>query len=355
MSDEDQDQKTEDPTGKRLSEAREKGQLPISREVPAWTLFAGILITFTWLGLPTFENLMREVRVFIEMPDMIRVDDRGFQAVIYTAILKATYSSWLVLLMLAAATILGYLSQNGLFYSFDLLKFDWARLSWVAGVKRIFSMNALFEFGKGTLKFLFLGFLSYIALKPAIDGVLTYADHPLMEILAYIHDQSVHLIAVLLGAFTVIAVADLFYRRYEYIKNLKMTKTEVKDEYKQQEGDPNVKSRLRQLRMEKARKRMMANVPKADVVITNPTHYAVALRYDSEKHGAPVVVAKGINLIADKIREIAEESRVPLVSNPPLARALHDTVELDRAIPPEHFKAVAEIISYVYKLKKRKI
>jgi flagellar biosynthetic protein FlhB len=134
-----------------------------------------------------------------------------------------------------------------------------------------------------------------------------------------------------------------------------MTKQEVKDEFKQQEGDPQIKMRLRNIRVEKARKRMMAKVPKADVVVTNPTHYAVALQYDNDEMAAPVVVAKGINLIAERIRKLAEEHKIPLVSNPPLARALYDTVELDQEIPTQHYRAVAQIISYVYKLKKKKM
>jgi flagellar biosynthetic protein FlhB len=159
---------------------------------------------------------------------------------------------------------------------------------------------------------------------------------------------------MLLLVFTVIAAADLFYTRWKYIHDLRMTKTEVKDEHKQQEGDPMIKGRLRQLRSEKARKRMMSAVPKADVIITNPTHYAVALQYDNRKMQAPVVIAKGINLIAERIRAIAEENRIPLVSNPPLSRALYETVEIDQSIPAQHYRAVAEVISYVYKLRKRK-
>jgi flagellar biosynthetic protein FlhB len=176
-----------------------------------------------------------------------------------------------------------------------------------------------------------------------------------MDSIAFLHKQAVHLVLVLLVVFTLIAAGDLFYQRYQYIKGLRMTKAEVKDEYKQQEGDPIIKSRLRQMRLEKARKRMMAQVPKADVVITNPTHYAVALKYDSGKMAAPTVLAKGIDRVAERIRELAEENKIALVSNPPLARALYDTVEIDKEIPAAHYRAVAEVISYVYKLKKHKI
>jgi flagellar biosynthetic protein FlhB len=191
-------------------------------------------------------------------------------------------------------------------------------------------------------------------LLPVVNEIPTLTGLSLLDILAYMHSHAVHMIIVLLLIFTVIAVADLYYQRFTYIKNLKMTKAEVKDEFKQQEGDPMIKSRLRQIRIEKARKRMMAQVPKADVVITNPTHYAVALQYDNAKMAAPTVIAKGMNLIATRIRELAEEHKVPLVSNPPLARILYDTVELDQQIPTQHYRAVAEVISFVYKLKKKR-
>lgn len=170
----------------------------------------------------------------------------------------------------------------------------------------------------------------------------------------YLEDNAAHLITVLLVLITVIAVADILFTRYQYFKGLRMTKQEVKDEYKQTEGDPAIKGRLRNIRLEKARRRMMANVPTASVVITNPTHYAIALKYDGFKMAAPVLVAKGADRVALRIREVAEENEVPMISNPPLARALYDTVDLDQPITPEHYRAVAEVISYVYKLKNKR-
>ena len=170
-------------------------------------------------------------------------------------------------------------------------------------------------------------------------------------ILEFIHKIVVLLIFTVVIAIFVLAVADYLYQRYTYLKKLRMTKQELKDEYKQVEGDPLVKSRIRQVRMERARHRMMENVPKADVVVVNPTHYAVAMEYKMEEMDAPVVVAKGVDFLALRIREIAEEHEIPIVENPPLARALFASVEVDQAIPPEHFKAVAEVIGYVMQLK----
>ena len=188
---------------------------------------------------------------------------------------------------------------------------------------------------------------------PLIKTLPFYAGHDLVETLIFTHGKAVHLIIILMLIVTIIAVTDLVYQRMTYIQSLRMTKQEVKDEYKQMEGDPMIKSRLRGIRLEKARKRMMAQVPKADVIITNPTHYAVALQYDNTKMAAPVVLAKGVDRVAQRIREVAEEHAVPLVSNPPLARALYDTVDIDEAISPQHYRAVAEVISYVYKIKKK--
>ena len=173
-----------------------------------------------------------------------------------------------------------------------------------------------------------------------------------MSILEFIHKAVTLLIFTIVLAVLVIAIADFAYQKYTHLLKLRMTKQEVKEEYKQTEGDPLVKSRIRQIRNERARRRMMENVPKADVVIVNPTHYAVALQYDMATMDAPVVVAKGLDNIALKIREIAEEHDIPIVENPPLARALFASVELDQSIPEEHFKAVAEVIGYVMQLKK---
>jgi flagellar biosynthetic protein FlhB len=172
-----------------------------------------------------------------------------------------------------------------------------------------------------------------------------------MAMLDYLRHQVIAMIMIVVLMVFVLAAADWFYQRWAFTQQMKMTKQEIKDEHKQTEGDPMIKGRLRALRMQRARQRMMAAVPKASVVVTNPTHYAVALQYDQDSNGAPVLVAKGVDLIAKRIRDLATENEVPIVENPPLARALYATVELDEEIPPEHYKTVAEIIGYVMKLK----
>jgi flagellar biosynthetic protein FlhB len=243
--------------------------------------------------------------------------------------------------------------QTGFFASTDLITPDISKLSLRKGLQRLFSMSAVVELAKSLGKMLVLGAVVFFTLWPLVPELPNFASRPMMSSVVFLHDKAAHLLIVMLLVFAVIALSDMFYQRYQYIKGLRMTKAEVKDEYRQQEGDPIIKSRLRQIRLEKARKRMMAQVPKADVVITNPTHYAVALKYDNAKNAAPMVLAKGIDRIAERIREVAEENKIALVSNPPLARALYETVDIDREIPAQHYRAVAEVISYVYKLRKK--
>ncbi|MDR3448632.1 MAG: flagellar biosynthesis protein FlhB [Alphaproteobacteria bacterium] len=354
MADEDEDQKTEQPTGKRLGEARDRGQLPISREASSWGSMLGIL-TVIGLVLPSaMMKLVDVLRPFIESPESFEVDDRNVQTLLLDSMGQVAMVSGLIFLIMGAAAIFGVMVQTGFFFALDLIGFDLMKLSPMSGVKKLFSPRSLVELGKSMVKMVVMGAAVYAILAPIAMHSPGFAGMALPKVMAFLHSQLVHLIIVMLLIFTLVAAVDLFYTRFQYIKNLRMTKAEVKDEYKQQEGDPKIKSRLRQMRLEKARKRMMSAVPKADVVITNPTHYAVALQYDGVKMTAPVVLAKGINLIADRIRELAEEHRVPLVSNPPLSRALYDTVDVDRQIPAQHYRAVAEVISYVYKLKKRK-
>lgn len=352
--DPDKDQKTEHPTGKRLGEARDKGQLPISREVSAWVSLLAILIVVAWIGPGMMNDLLLSMRAFLESPHAVSLDDHSLQTVVFDALGHVALSTGLVFLVLAAAVILGIMSQTGLYASFTLITPDITRINPLAGLKKLGSIQSLVELVKSFGKLILLGSATYFTLRPLIGEMPNLTGQPLMATLEYLHQQAVHMIIILLLLFSVIAAGDFFFQRYNYIKNLRMTKAEVKDEHRQQEGDPIVKSRLRQIRFDKARKRMMAQVPKADVVITNPTHYAIALKYDNQKMGAPTVLAKGIDRVAERIRELADEHKIPLVSNPPLARAMYDTVDVDEEIPSQHYRAVAEIISYVYKMKKRK-
>lgn len=354
MVDSDKDQKTEAPTGKRIAEAREKGQLPVSREVSAWTLFIAILVIIAWLLPPMASALLAGMRAFIERPDQIRLDGGGLQTAMFGVLTHVGVATFITFVLLGAAVVIGVMAQTGFYFNLNKLQPNLSKLAPIAGLKQLFSTASLVELAKSFVKLVVIGGIVTVIYMPLVHVLPYYIGRDLVEAMLFTRDQVIHLLVVLLVVVTVIAVGDLLFQRFRYFQSLRMTKTEVKDEYKQMEGDPIVKSRLRQIRLAKARKRMIAQVPKADVVITNPTHYAVALQYDNNKMSAPVVLAKGTDRIAARIREVAEENAVPLVSNPPLARALYDTVDIDEAISPSHYRAVAEVISYVYKLKKKK-
>jgi len=249
--------------------------------------------------------------------------------------------------------IVANISQVGLVFNSKNFKFNIAKLSPLAGIKRMFSANNLVNFIKSLFKIGVIGFVIFLVIKSKVKDILGLSAVDMFAMLHYLRSQIIRLIIVVLLMVTVLAAADWLYQRWTFMQQMKMTRQEVKDEHKQQEGDPIIKSRLRSLRMQRARRRMMAAVPKADVVVTNPTHFAVALKYDMEAMAAPILVAKGADLVALHIRELAEKNDVPVVENPPLARALFATVELDQEVPPEHYKTVAEVISYVMKLKGR--
>jgi len=252
------------------------------------------------------------------------------------------------------AAFISSMIQNGIVYSIEPLIPKLEKISILKGVKKMFSMRSFVEFAKGILKILAIGYITYIIFDMNQAKIVASVDSSLNGIM----DGFMHLaFLIILGAcilMLLVAIADFLYQKFEYIKSLKMSKKELKEEYKQTEGNPEIKAKLRQIRQERARKRMMAAVPKADVVIRNPTHYAVALSYEQNVMTAPKVVAIGQDLIALNIIKVAEEHDITIVTNRNLAKALYDTAELDEEIPLEHYKAVAEVIAYVYNLKNKK-
>jgi len=223
----------------------------------------------------------------------------------------------------------------------------------MSGLKRLFSSKSLVEFVKGLLKLIVVGTVVTALMLPQVRSLDTLVGLDPAAMLGLLYEAATRILFGVLATLTLIAALDWLYQRYSLTKDLRMSKQELKEEFKQTEGDPHIKQRIRQLRHERSRKRMMAAVPKADVVIMNPTHFAVALQYDQKTMGAPRCVAKGIDSLALRIRDVAKEAGVAVVENPPLARALHATVELDEEIPAEHYRAVAEVIGYVWKLRGR--
>jgi flagellar biosynthetic protein FlhB len=351
--DEDDSQKTEDPTRKKLDDARKRGQVALSREVNNWIMLtAGTLLVGT-AAAGMMSKLTQHMRAYIENAHDLPGPPGGFSITLGESLWDIIAIIGLPLLLLMVAALVGPFAQVGPLFAPESIKPDLSKISPVKGWKRLFSVRALMEFVKGIVKIGIVGTVGYILIAPFFGRADHLVGMPLPLMLDEMHGLVMRMLVGMLVVLLVVAVIDVTYQRLEHYKKMRMTKQEVKDEYRQSEGDPHVRAKLKQLRAEKARQRMMQAVPQADVVITNPTHYAVALKYKPEEMDAPQCIAKGADDVALRIREIAKEHNIVVYESPPLARALHDTMELDDFIPAEQYKAVAEVISYVFRLKGR--
>lgn len=346
----DKEQKTEEPSGRKLARARRQGQVAQSREVNTWfMLLAGTgLVMFA--AKPIAGLLEGVLLDCIEMQNLMGPGGIDWDAV-QNLLGKVAVALVLPMLVTMVAAVAGSMVQTGLLFAAEKFKLDLSRLSPISGFTRMFSMRSVVELLKSIAKVAAVGAIVTWLMLPQLSNLSGMLREPIQYLPDEIYKMILRLLFGVLALVTVLAIADYAYQRFAFMRQMRMTKQEVKDEHKETEGDPKIKGKLRQIRTERARKRMMASVPKASVVITNPTHYAVALQYEMGDAAAPKVVAKGTDLVALRIREIAEEHDVPIVENPPLARALYATVEIDREVPPEHYKAVAEIIGYVFRLK----
>jgi flagellar biosynthetic protein FlhB len=349
MADEDTE-KSEEPTQKRLDEALERGDVVKSQEVNTWfVLGAATLIVLTFSNSMS-SGLTVMLRGFLGQAHSIPIEGRGLIVTMQklgTEIIAAIALPFGVLVL---AAIAGNMIQHRLVWSTESLTPKLSKISPGAGFKRLFSKTALMNFIKGLIKLALLGTIMGVILWPKrhqLDGLV--AMDPAI-VLLLTRALSLDVLVAVVAVLAIVAAADYLFQYREWHERQKMSLQEMKDEYKQSEGDPAIKGKIRQLRMQRARMRMMAAVPKASVIITNPTHYAVALQYEKGM-SAPICLAKGIDNIALKIREVAAAHDIPVVENPPLARALHATTEIDAEVPPEHYKAVAEVIGYVMRLK----
>ncbi len=347
----DDSQKTEEPTPKRLEESRKKGQVALSREVNNWLMLLAATILIGFLSPVVFANMAEHMKTYLAMPHALPAGAEGIADTLGESFWTILWIFSLPLLILMFTAFIGPFLQVGPLFAPEAVKPDLSKVSPIQGFKRLFSMRALMEFAKGLLKILIIGAVGLILLYPFYGRVENYVGLPLPTVMDELLELVVLLLVGILVALVVIAVIDIIFQRTEHHKKMRMTKQELKDEYKQTEGDPHVRAKLRQLRAERARQRMMQAVPQADVVITNPTHFSIALKYDPDQMDAPVCIAKGIDETALRIREVAKEHDIVLYENPPLARVLYDTVDIDEMVPAEHYKAVAEVISYVFKLK----
>ncbi len=351
MADEDDASKTEDPTEKKLLDARGKGQVAQSQEIKSWAILLGGTAGLIILA-PYMANQVRILsRTFIESPHAISFDFYHLREVfsdIAVEIGLVVAPLFLILVVLAIAANVG---QFGLIWSAEKIKPDAKKISVLKGVKRMFSSTTVVEFLKGIAKLVIVGVVAFGLALPLLNDLELIAQMDFMYSLDRIHLIAIYLAAGTVAVMTVIAGLDLIYQKMKFAKEMRMSKQEVKDEHKQSEGDPQIKARIRQIRADRAQNRMMDAVPDADVVITNPTHYSIALQYKMEDMAAPKLVAKGVDHLAFRIREMAEDNEIPIVENPPLARALYASVEIDEEIPAEHFTAVAEVIGYVMRMR----
>jgi flagellar biosynthetic protein FlhB len=353
MADEtDDSEKTEDPTQKRLKDAHDKGDVPKSQEVSTWFTLAGATLMIAIMAPGAAASLGNLLKGYIEHAHQIPVDGYALKALWRDTGQSVALIVGLPLLALVVMAVFGNLIQHQPLLTAETIKPKLSKVSPLSGFKRLFSSESLVNFAKGMVKILVVGAVMVAVLWPHRDEaeIMIFADE--MIILEEARILILQVLAAILAVMTVVAAADFVYQKNKWFNKQKMSLKEVKEEFKQTEGDPHVKGKIRQLRMERSRKRMMSAVPAATVVVTNPTHYAVALQYE-EGMGAPLCVAKGTDAMALRIRDVAKEHEVPVIENPPLARALYASVEIEQEVPEEHFKAVAEVIGFVFRMRKR--
>ena len=343
--------RSEDPSAKRLDEALQRGDVAKSAEVSTWFVIGGAAIMLAAFSGPMSSGLTTTMRGIVANAHQIPVDGRGLIAMAARIEYEVIAAIGIPLALLMLAGIAGNMIQHRLVWSGEALKPKFSKISPLAGIKRLFSMQAVANFVKGLIKIAVLGAVMTALLWPQRHRLEGLVQVDLFGTLLLTKSLALQMIGAVVAILFLVAAADFVFQYRQWFERQKMSMRELKEEFKQSEGDPMIKGKIRQLRQQRMRKRMMAAVPKASVIITNPTHYAIALQYDKGME-APVCLAKGTDLMALKIREIATAHSVPIVENPPLARALHATVEIDEEIPTEHYKAVAEVIGYVMKLRR---
>jgi flagellar biosynthesis protein FlhB len=344
----DQESKTEEPTEKRIADAVRKGNVPLAREATLFGSIAGVLGGFLLLGSWSITQVATALRESIGVAGDLRLEDRDSAATFITSLLATVSLAVLpVMVLVAAGSILASLMQNSPSAAVERITPRISRISMLAGWTRLFGKIALVEFVKSVVKLIVAGAILWFTLKrdlPRFVAALSVDPYLLPGILL---ELATGVLIPLLILALLLAIADLVWSRLRWKRELRMTHQEVKQEMKETEGDPLLKARIRNIARQRSSRRMLDNLPSASMIITNPTHYAVALRYIRGEGGAPVVVAKGVDHLALRIREIASEHSVPLVENRPLARGLYEQVDIDEQIPPEFYRAVAEIIHYL--------
>jgi flagellar biosynthetic protein FlhB len=355
MAEESFADRTEQATPKRREEARKKGQVPKSQEISSvMVLMAGMSALF-FLGTFMVQQLSVLTAQFLGQVDSLSLHPDNLQNLSGRLIQSILLIVSPVLVAVWGISILSNYAQSGAIFSAEIVKPNWSKISPLKGLQRVFSKQALVELLKSLLKIIIIGGVGYSIIKKELPHILLLTSQEPGQIIRYISSISWSLFIKIGAVMMLVAGLDYVFQRWTYEKNLRMTKQEIKEEFKTTEGDPLIKSRIRSIQRQLASRRMMAEVPKADVIITNPTHLAIALRYQMKEMEAPKVVAKGAGWVAEKIVEIGRNHQVPLVENKPLARTLYRTVDIGQMIPSALYQAVADILAYVYRIKNKKL
>lgn len=351
MAEEDESQKTEEPTARKLAKAREEGQVAQSMEIKNWAILLAGTIAVIFI-LPSAMGEVGQIgRRFIWESGSMPVDFDHMRLMISNILTDIFLILSLFFGLLVVVSILANIGQFGFMASVKKITPKFSKVNPISGFKRVFGPQAVVEFIKGIAKIGLVAVVSFGLAIPMLSDLDVLTDASLREMMERLHDLVIMMAVATVGVMTAIAALDFMWQKHRHIKQLRMSRHEVKEETKQTEGDPQIKARIRALRIERTKQRIAQAVPNADVVITNPTHYAVALEYKMDEMAAPKLIAKGVDHLAFRIRDLADQHDVPIVENPPLARALFASVEIDEEIPAEHFKAVAEVIGYVWRLK----
>ncbi|MEM1381391.1 MAG: flagellar biosynthesis protein FlhB [Pseudomonadota bacterium] len=351
----DESQKTEEPSPKKIADARKKGDVPVSREVGTLASMLASILLLTFAAQPLVRTISAAASPFVATAHDIPVDTSQYDVVaaLGSLFMKIFAAMSPLFLAFAGAALLAAFGQDALIFATDRIKPKAERLNPIKGLKRIFSQDSLVELAKNLVKVAVVTAVVVWFTVDELDNFTAMASYDLNAVPERMQGMVIRLLSAVLITMILVTVIDVIWKRMDWRKKQRMTKQEVKDEFKQTEGDPQIKQRLAEIRRSQARKATLQEVPNATVLIMNPTHYAVALRYVPAESDAPVCLAKGRNLIALKMREVAEQHNVPVIENPPLARVLHAGLEEGQPIPAQFFKAVAEVINYVYRTGKR--
>lgn len=351
MAEESDQEKTEEPTNKRLEDAQKKGQIARSRELNTFVMLMTSAAMFLMFGEQMGDSLIKMMRSHFQLSRETIFDPAGaiihFKQIMFDGVMLI--APFAVVMVVAA--IIAPLALGGWVFSWDAVAPKLEKMDPIKGIPRLFAVHGLIELVKALLKFLLIFVVALILYRHFLDELMGLGDEALAQSVRH-GLKIINDCFLILSASLILVVAfDVPYQLWEHSKKLKMTLQEIKDEMKESEGSPEVKGRLRRMQMEMAHHRMMTEVPKADVIVTNPSHYAVALTYDRNSNGAPKCVAKGVDLMAAQIRNLALSAEVPLFASPPLARALYYSTELDKEIPKGLYLAVAQVLAYIYQLK----